>query len=127
MPCFVYFYSLGGYRDYIPYSWCFAFNSLTEFVPLTFHTASIWLTVTLAVQRYIYVCHALTARQLCTIANFVRVIVVVFVVAVVSQVSRFFEISYTELVLPSLVEPNKVRQRALGDAAVCSPDLLHFA
>ena len=83
VPCFVYFYTLGGYRDYIPYSWCFACNSLTEFVPSTFHTASIWLTVTLAVQRYIYVCRApQTARHLCTVVHFVRVIVVVFAVVI---------------------------------------------
>ncbi len=34
-----------------------------------FHTASIWLTLALAVQRYIYVCHAPIARAWCTIAK----------------------------------------------------------
>ena len=110
VPCYVYFYTLGGYRDYIPYSWCFAYNSLTEFVPSTFHTASIWLTTTLAVQRYIYVCRALTARRLCTVPNFVRVIVAIFAAAVLSQVCRFFESSYTEVVVQSIVRPNQVRR-----------------
>ncbi|KAI8433665.1 hypothetical protein MSG28_015663 [Choristoneura fumiferana] len=31
-------------------------------IPAMFHTASIWLTLALAVQRYIYVCHAPVAR-----------------------------------------------------------------
>jgi len=107
VPCFVYFYTFGGYRDWMPYSWCFAFNCLTEFIPAAFHTASIWLTVTLAVQRYIYVCHALTARQLCTVPIFVRVIVAIFAVAVLSQICRFFESSYVEVTVHSLVDPSK--------------------
>jgi len=57
VPSYLYFYAFGGYREWMSYSWCFAYNSLTEFIPAAFHTASIWLTVTLAVQRYIYVYH----------------------------------------------------------------------
>ena len=30
--------------------------------PQIFHTASNWLTLTLAVQRYIYVCHPASAK-----------------------------------------------------------------
>ena len=133
VPCYVYFYTLGGYGDYIPYSWCFAYNSLTEFIPSTFHTASIWLTVTLAVQRYIYVCRALTARRLCTVPNFARVIVVIFAVAVLSQISRFFESSYTPVQVQSLADPNKVRsidrlprdKRAESLSAFANPSLFH--
>lgn len=113
VPCFIYFYAFGGYRDWVPYSWCFAYNSLSEYIPAAFHTASIWLTVTLAVQRYIYVCHALTARQLCTVPIFVRVIVAIFVVAVLSQLCRFFESNYIEVTVQSLVDPYKVRRNNL--------------
>jgi len=113
VPCYLYFYALGGYREWMPYSWCFAYNSLTEFIPAAFHTASIWLTVTLAVQRYIYVCHALTARQLCTIPTFVRIIVAIFAVAVLSQLSRFFDCTYMEVTVRSRLDPNKVPVCAL--------------
>lgn len=64
--------------------------------------------MTLAVQRYIYVCHALTARQICTVPIFVRVIVVIFVVAVLSQLCRFFEINYEEVIVQSRIDPSKV-------------------
>lgn len=57
LPCFVYFYTVGQrYLDWVPYSWCFAYFCLTDYLPTVFHTASIWLTVSLAVQRYACVC-----------------------------------------------------------------------
>ena len=53
VPAFAYFYtgSAGRYREWVPYAWCRAYPILTEFLPTVFHTASIWLTVALAVQR----------------------------------------------------------------------------
>ena len=56
LPCFIYFYTLGANRDWVPYSWCAAYAILTDRLPTVFHTASIWLTVALAVHRYICVC-----------------------------------------------------------------------
>jgi len=56
LPCFVYFYTLGANRDWMPHSWCVAYNTLIDNLPTVFHTASIWLTVALAVHRYICVC-----------------------------------------------------------------------
>jgi len=56
LPCFVYFYTLEANSDWVPYSWCSAYITLTDTIPTVFHTASIWLTVALAVHRYICVC-----------------------------------------------------------------------
>ena len=53
LPIFIYFFSMGYYQDFVPYSWCFPYKLLYENIPTIFHTASIWLTVGLAVQRYI--------------------------------------------------------------------------
>jgi hypothetical protein len=39
---------------------------MNEVIPALFHTASIWLTLALAIQRYIYVCHPPLARTWCT-------------------------------------------------------------
>ena len=39
----------------VPFSWCSSYFSSIDFLPTVFHTASIWLTVCLAVQRYICV------------------------------------------------------------------------
>jgi hypothetical protein len=108
VPAFAYFYTSGAHREWVPYRWCYIYPVLTEYIPTVFHTASIWLTVALAVQRYVYVCHALSARQLCTTSNFVRVIAGIFAGAFVSQMSRFFEYSYTEAELTSRINPNEV-------------------
>jgi hypothetical protein len=108
VPAFAYFYTSGAHREWVPYRWCYIYPVLTEYIPTVFHTASIWLTVALAVQRYVYVCHALSARQLCTTSNFVRIIAGIFAGAFVSQMSRFFEYSYTEGDLKSRINENEV-------------------
>ena len=37
---------------------CYLFEMFSETVPQMFHNTSIWLTLALAVQRYLYVCQA---------------------------------------------------------------------
>jgi hypothetical protein len=56
LPCYVYFHTFGAHREWVPYRWCFIYQALTEHLPTVFHTASIWLTVALAVHRYVCVC-----------------------------------------------------------------------
>ena len=56
LPCFIYFYTFKANSDWVPYSWCAAYAILTDRLPTVFHTASIWLTVALAIHRYICVC-----------------------------------------------------------------------
>lgn len=51
LPFYVGFYTTGRYADWIPYRLCFPYFCLTEYMPIVSHTASIWLTVALAVQR----------------------------------------------------------------------------
>jgi len=78
LPCFVYFYTLGANRDWVPYNWCAAYIILTDRLPTVFHTASIWLTVALAVHRYICVCkpqvivHSVCAEFICNKENKLR-------------------------------------------------------
>ncbi|VDM38009.1 unnamed protein product [Toxocara canis] len=40
----------------LPAFWCMMFPYMAFILPSIFHTAAIWLTVYLAVQRYIYIC-----------------------------------------------------------------------
>jgi len=77
----------------VPHRWCFFYFSSIDFLPTVFHTASIWLTVCLAVQRYICVSRfqptaASTGGRQTGIA---LMTVVVYVVAALSQICRFFE------------------------------------
>lgn len=101
IPCFVYFYVLNRHHDYVPYEWCFAYFCLTEYLPTIFHTASIWLTVALAAQRYVYVCHPAHAKRLCTIPNIVKVILAIYIFAIASQLCRFAEYEYFPVDVPS--------------------------
>jgi len=87
----------------VPHRWCSFYFSSIDFLPTMFHTASIWLTVCLAVQRYISVSRfqpstsaaagAARHRQSGTIL----LIVCVYTVAVLSQICRFFEFRFMRI------------------------------
>ena len=106
LPAYFRFYSRtdGAHREWLPYEWCAAFYFLTDHLPTIFHTASVWLTVALATQRYVYVCRAMEARRWCTIQNSLIAIAVIYVVAVLYQLCRFVEMRYTAVELTSLVD-----------------------
>ena len=107
MPHFVYFYTVGQrYLDWVPYSWCFAYFCLTDYVPTVFHTASIWLTTSLAAQRYAHVCCRVDSKLrqfLCSMRGAVRVICGVYITAIASQACRFGELTFSAVVVPSLL------------------------
>jgi len=119
LPVSVYLFWLGAYRDWLPHSWCFVYFCLTEHLPTVFHTASIWLTVGLAAQRYNFVCIPVSSRRLCrtvsvvrlvieVTVSVVRLVIVIFVVATCSQVCRFVESSFVPVVVTSRTRPNQV-------------------
>jgi len=105
VPCFVHFYTVGQrYLDWVPYSWCFAYFCLTDYLPTVFHTASIWLTASLAVQRYVLVCcpaGSTIRRRLCTMRSTICVIVGVYIAAIASQACRLGELTFSAVRLPS--------------------------
>ena len=107
MPCFIYFYTVGDrYLDCVPYSWCFAYFCLTDYLPTVFHTASIWLTTSLAVQRYAYVCCSVQSKvrqRLCSMRGAVSVIVGVYTAAVASQACRLGELTFSAVQVPSVI------------------------
>jgi len=51
LPCYVYFYTLERAAEFVPHAWCYIYHCLTDYLPTICHTASIWLTVGLAVHR----------------------------------------------------------------------------
>jgi len=106
LPAYFRFFSGGdgAHLEWVPYHWCAAFYFLTDHLPTIFHTASVWLTVALAAQRYVYVCHAIDARRWCTIENSLRAVAVIYVVAVLYQLCRFVEMRYTPVELPSRID-----------------------
>ena len=112
VPCFVHFYTVGRrYLDWVPYSWCFAYFALTDYLPTVFHTASIWLTTSLAAQRYVYVCCSVQStvrRRLCTMRGTVVVIVAVYAAAVASHVCRLGELTFRPVRVASLLNYSDV-------------------
>ena len=94
-PWLLYLYTFGNYRKPLDSIYaCYMHVTMTDTLPSLFHTSSIWLTLALAVQRYIYVCHAATARVWCTERRVVRAIGWIFGLALLHQASRFFDKSY---------------------------------
>ena len=66
-PWLLYLYTFGNYMKPLEsIEACYGYNFMQSLIPTLFHTASIWLTLALAVQRYIYVCHPALARTWCT-------------------------------------------------------------
>lgn len=96
LPCFVYFYTLGhSANDYVPNGWCFLLHCLTDYLPTIFHTTSVWLTVSLAAHRYVCLrCRPETVQRWCRMRSTVTIVVTVYVLALVSQLCRFFESDY---------------------------------
>ena len=107
LPCFVHFYTVGQrYLDWVPYSWCFAYFALTDYLPTVFHTASIWLTTSLAAQRYARVCCSIDSKVrlwLCSMRSAVCIVASIYAAAVVSQASRLGEFTFSAVQVPSLL------------------------
>ncbi|ESO93744.1 hypothetical protein LOTGIDRAFT_94766, partial [Lottia gigantea] len=107
LPIFLEFFATDRLKEFTPYSWCNAYKYLAELLPTIFHTASIWLTMALAIQRYIYVCHSFKARTWCTIPNAIKGTIAIYVVAILSQCTRFFDSYFVPVVLESAVYENR--------------------
>lgn len=68
-------------------------------------TASMWMTVLLAVNRYVAICFPLKARQWCTMGKSYVQVAGVFVVAVAYNVPRFFQ--WRLVTVDSTLQPNR--------------------
>lgn len=57
----------------------------------TFLMASVWITVMLAIERYIAICHSLRANAICTVKRARIINTVVFMLAFLCRIPGFFE------------------------------------
>ncbi|XP_049831337.1 sex peptide receptor [Schistocerca gregaria] len=114
-PWLFYMYTFGNhYKPLAPTSACYAYHIMNEVVPALFHTASIWLTLALAVQRYVYVCHAPVARTWCTMPRVLKAVGWIAGCAALHQSTRFVDTVY---------EPCEVPWRGQPAVPVCVPTL----
>lgn len=91
-PFYYYQYALEHYHN--DYSLCETFDWISIYLPTITHTASIWLTVLLTAQRYMYVCHPFLAREFCTLRNTTIVIIITYIIACLTHVVRAFAFDY---------------------------------
>ena len=100
-PWLFYMYTFGNhYKPLSPVGACYAWNIMNEVIPAMFHTASIWLTLALAVQRYIYVCHAPVARTWCTMPRVLKCVGLIAFLATLHQSTRFVDRVYYPMEIP---------------------------
>ena len=76
---------------------CFLFEIAIETLPQLFHTASIWLTLFLALQRYLYICKATTAKQICTTGRTLKLIYTIISISVLHFLPKIFDRGYNIL------------------------------
>lgn len=98
-PWYFYIYTLGNVEPITNRETGYAYEAMLENMPQIFHTASIWLTLCLAVQRYIYVCHAPIARTWCTMVKTRKAIAWIFVMAFLHQTTRFFDKKFEDMTI----------------------------
>uniref|UniRef100_A0A914D7J8 G-protein coupled receptors family 1 profile domain-containing protein n=1 Tax=Acrobeloides nanus TaxID=290746 RepID=A0A914D7J8_9BILA len=94
LPWLLYYYTFEGYiidaREGLPPFWCTMFPYMASVMPSIFHTAAIWLTVYLAVQRYIYICLPKLVRSHCTARRSKQVIMVICIASLWIYAPEFF-------------------------------------
>ncbi|CAG0880867.1 unnamed protein product [Cyprideis torosa] len=94
-PWLFYIYTLENYTEPIhPVSVCYAYVFMQEVMPNLFHTASIWLTLALAIQRYIYVCHPTVAVTWCTLPRVKWAIGWIFFLATLHQMTHLMTFNF---------------------------------
>ncbi|VDK17485.1 unnamed protein product [Anisakis simplex] len=85
-PWLLYYYTFHGFEtdqeSGLPAFWCTMFPYMAFILPSIFHTIAIWLTVYLAVQRYIYICVPTLVHGYCTIRRSKQVILMICFTAV---------------------------------------------
>ena len=100
LPCAMYFYCISvpdpNYNH--PYGWILYLLFNTNFI-ITFHTIAMWLTVALAVFRYIVVCHHTLGPKLCNLQRAKITIVIVLLATAVFCVPNY--VMYHVYQLPS--------------------------
>uniref|UniRef100_A0AC35U5U5 G_PROTEIN_RECEP_F1_2 domain-containing protein n=1 Tax=Rhabditophanes sp. KR3021 TaxID=114890 RepID=A0AC35U5U5_9BILA len=94
MPWLIYYYTLNGYEDeenlgLSPF-WCKFHSYFNYILPTLFHTTAIWLTVYLAISRYMYVCMPSSVQQYCSIKITKRIVWLIFIFGFLSLTPSFF-------------------------------------
>uniref|UniRef100_A0A7E4ULE0 G_PROTEIN_RECEP_F1_2 domain-containing protein n=1 Tax=Panagrellus redivivus TaxID=6233 RepID=A0A7E4ULE0_PANRE len=116
LPWLLYYYTFSGYEvdenQGLPPFWCTMFPYMASYLPSIFHTAAIWLTVYLAVQRYIYICMPKLVRDYCTNRRSKHAIAFICIIAIWIYAPELFA-TYNMSYLHQYNGTNEVRRVCL--------------
>ncbi|VDO18681.1 unnamed protein product [Heligmosomoides polygyrus] len=94
MPWFLYYFTFSGFESDVKYGlssfWCNAVPYMAAILPSVFHTTAIWLTVYLAIQRYIYICVPTLVRRFCTMSRSKEAIFAICIASVLMYIPDVF-------------------------------------
>ncbi|CAF0970373.1 unnamed protein product [Rotaria sp. Silwood1] len=107
-PAYLFVFTFRQCNDYIPYNYGWFHRISHDVLPFIFHTCSIWVTVVLAIQRYIYVCYSDKAKQWCTVPMALKAIACVNILALIVAIPMFIEGTFRPALVRSLLDPKKV-------------------
>ena len=98
VPFLIYIH-FSGTAPFVPEHLCRVHDYVGKYLPEITHTTSIWLTVTLSMQRYISVCKPFKAKYYCTKKTSICFIVASFVAAFLIHLGRFLDTTYVTLII----------------------------
>uniref|UniRef100_A0A1I7WNM8 G_PROTEIN_RECEP_F1_2 domain-containing protein n=1 Tax=Heterorhabditis bacteriophora TaxID=37862 RepID=A0A1I7WNM8_HETBA len=103
MPWLMYYFTLSGFKADVNYGlssfWCNAVPYMAAVLPSIFHTTAIWLTVYLAIQRYVYICVPTLVRRFCTIHRSKQVIATICLASILMYVPDMLATGNISMVL----------------------------
>ncbi|XP_055338796.1 sex peptide receptor-like [Paramacrobiotus metropolitanus] len=100
VPMFIYQYTAGFHPEPVPCYLAYLNMLMTDTLPTVCHSASVWMTVLLAFQRYIYVCHPTRARTWCTVPRVMYATICLYGLATAYNIPRLFEKSMQDFPMP---------------------------
>lgn len=92
-PLLIYIYG-SGHAHIIPFDLCVYWEYLMKNICSVTHTASIWLTMYLGINRYLGVCHPFVMRRRCNTKTTVETIFFIYVLSVLFHLCRFIDTKY---------------------------------
>ncbi|CAF2951039.1 unnamed protein product [Rotaria sp. Silwood2] len=107
-PAYIFVYTFRQCNDYIPYNYGWFHRISHDVLPFIFHTCSIWVTVVLAIQRYVYVCYSDKAKRWCTVPMALKAIACVNILALIVAIPMFIEGTFKPQTVRSLLDQKKV-------------------
>ncbi|CAG2187372.1 unnamed protein product [Mytilus edulis] len=78
----------------VPFDLCVVWEYFMKNICAVTHTASVWLTMYLGINRYLGICHPFVMRRRCTIKSTVQTIFFIYTVSVLFHLCRFVDTKY---------------------------------